>query len=233
MASTRSPVSRAAIACCVLLAGAASAELLPPESSCELPHGFAVLDEQDRHEDLGALAAGAPTLLLPVFTRCTGTCPMTTVFLKDALAKARVPFRVVIFSFDADDTAQELREFRERFALPGGWRVVRSDDAARTRAFLDQLDFHFMKTSTGFDHPNATFVFSPLGAWAASLTGATFAAADLDAAWRRASSADDRSPFRRLAVWIIRPSAWVLLACIGVTISLAAIVLARKPRVAR
>jgi len=232
MASTGSPVSRAGIACCVLLAGAASAELLPPETSRALTHGLAVLDEQDGHDDLGALATGAPTLLLPVFTRCTGTCPMTAVFLKDALAKARVPFRVMVFSFDADDTAQELREFRERFALPRDWRVVRSVDAAGTRAFLDELDFHFMKTSTGFDHPNATFVFSPRGAWAASLTGATFAAADLAAAWGRALSADDPSPFRKVAVWLIRPAAWVLLACIGLTISIAAIVLARRPRVA-
>ena len=100
------------------------------------------------------------------------------------------------------------------------------------RAFLDQLDFHFMKTGTGFDHPNATFVFSPRGAWAASLTGATFAAADLTAAWGRALSADDPSPFRKVAVWLIRPAAWVLLACIGLTISIAAIVLARRPRVA-
>jgi cytochrome oxidase Cu insertion factor (SCO1/SenC/PrrC family) len=231
MASTGSPVSRVGIACCVLLAGAASAELLPPESSRALPHGLAVLDEQDRREDLGTLAKGAPTILLPVFTRCTGTCPMTAVFLKDALAKARTRFRVVVFSFDADDTAQELRDFRERFALPGGWRIVRSDDAAATRAFLDELDFHFMRTSAGFEHPNATFVFSPRGAWAATLTGASLAAGDIEAAWRRASSADDPSAFQRVTAWLIRPTAWILLACVGVTASLAAIVLARKPRV--
>lgn len=77
------------------------------------------------------MATGAPTLLLPIFTRCTGTCPMTAHYLKRALAGAGTAFRVVVFSFDAADTADDLREFRDRFALPAEWLVVRSGDAGR------------------------------------------------------------------------------------------------------
>jgi hypothetical protein len=62
----------------------------------------------------------------------------------------------------AAEDAKDLRDFRERLGLPAEWLLVRSADGAATRAFLDELDFHFMKAGGGFDHPNQTFVFSPM-----------------------------------------------------------------------
>jgi cytochrome oxidase Cu insertion factor (SCO1/SenC/PrrC family) len=216
----------------LVLGGAARAGLLPPERGEVLPRGLTVSDDQGAAHDLRAMAAGAPTLFLPIFTRCAGTCPMTAHFLEEGLRKARVPFRVVVFSFDAGDTAKDLRDFRERFALPAEWLVVRSGDAGATRAFLDALDFHFMKSSAGFDHPNQTFVFSPQGAWAATFAGATFAAAELQTARERALAADDSSLFRAARAWLLRPEAWILLACAGLILSLIAIVLARRAQAA-
>lgn len=216
----------------IALGGAASAALLPPERREVLPGGFTVSDDQGASHDLLALARGAPTLLLPIFTRCAGTCPMTAHFLEQGLGKANTPFRVVVFSFDAEDTAKDLREFRERFALPADWLVVRSSDPGATRAFLDGLDFHFMKSSTGFDHPNETFVLSPKGAWAATLTGASFPPADLRVARERALAADDPSAFRRVASWLVRPQAWILLACAGLVLSFVVIALSRRSHAA-
>ena len=221
-------MSAKAIVFSLLVCGAASAELLPPERSHSLPAGFRVLDENDASHDLRDLTAGAPSLLLPVFTRCTGTCPMTTVYLKQALEKAEVAFRVVVLSFDTEDAAKDLREFRERFALPARWPVVRSADGGATRAFLDQLDFHVMKANGGFDHPNQTFVFSPAGGWAGTLAGATFPADELRTALARAWSADDPGAVQKARNWLIRPEAWILLACAGVAISLAAMLLTRR-----
>jgi len=219
------------IAACLLWSGAAfAAALLPAERPEPLPR-LTVSDDQETRHELRDLPAGEPALLLPVFTRCTGTCPMTAHFLKEALATAQAPFRVVVLSFDPEDTAQNLRDFRERFALPSAWLVVRSGDAAATRAFLDGLDFHFMKSSGGFDHPNETFVFSPGGAWAATLTGATFAKDSLEAAWQRALAADDRRPLQRLRAWLLRPEAWILIACAGLGAAvIAVLLLARKAR---
>ena len=202
---------------------------MPPEGARSLPQ-LIVSGEQDARHDLRSIAAGAPTLLLPIFTRCTGTCPMTAALLKRALEKAQAPFRVIVFSFDEEDTARDLREFRERFALPPAWLVVRSGDAAATRAFLDGLDFHFMKSGGGFDHPNETFAFSPKGAWAATFTGVAFPAAELETAWRRAKAADDPSAIRRAGAWLIRPEAWILLACTGLAVSLAALMFVRTNR---
>lgn len=85
-----------------------------------------------------------------------------------------------------------------------------------------------MKSGKGFDHPEETFVFSPKGAWAATLTGAGFSPAELKAARDRALAADDPSPFATVTAWIIRPQAWILLACAGLAASLMVIVLARR-----
>ena len=176
--------------------------------AAERPTPLPPLAVADEHDARGALAAaGRPTLLLPMFTRCTGTCPMTAV----ALARARPPLDVIVLSFDPGDTAKDLRDFRERFDLPAQWRIVRALDVKATRAFLDDLDFHVMKSLGGFDHPNLTYVFSAKGAWTATLVGSPFDARDFQAAL---------SPSR--------PVSWLLFACCGLAASLAAIVFARR-----
>ena len=156
---------------------------------------------------------------------------MTAVLLKEALGKVQAPFRVALLSFDGDDAARDLEDFRERFALPARWLVVRSADAIATRDFLGGLGFHFMKSEGGFDHPNEAFVFSPRGSWAATFAGAAFSKGELEVAWRRAMAADDESAVQRLRAWLIRPEAWIALACAGLALSATAIVLlARKAR---
>jgi cytochrome oxidase Cu insertion factor (SCO1/SenC/PrrC family) len=210
---------------------AASAELLPPESSQVVPRRLVVSDDQDVLRELRGMAAGAPTLLLPIFTRCSGTCPLTAVQLKEALGKARASFRVVLLSFDQEDRAGDLQAFRQRFGLPAGWLLARSDDPAATREYFDQLGFHFMKSGSGFDHPNQTFVISPAGAWAATLAGTAIREAELDAAWWRALAADDATAVRSLGSWLIRPESWIALACVGLAMSLLTLtVFARRAR---
>jgi cytochrome oxidase Cu insertion factor (SCO1/SenC/PrrC family) len=222
------PFPSGVIAVWLLLAGTARGALLPPERAQTLPRGFIASDEGDQRRDLAAAPSGKPALLLPIFTRCSGTCPLTAVLLKQALDQARAPFRVIVFSFDAADGAGDLAAFRERYKLPADWLLLRSRDAAATRAFFDGMDFHFMRATGGFDHPNQTFVFSPRGAWAATLAGAAFSAGDLETAFRRALAADDPAVPGRVAAWLIRPEAWILLACAGLALSLAALLLAQR-----
>jgi hypothetical protein len=201
-----------------LLAG-----LQPPSSPRGGPRDLAVLDDRDRPQDL--LGARTPTLLQPIFTRCSGTCPLTALALKQAVAYAQPPFRVVLLSFDGDDTAGDLREFRERLALPAEWLLVRSTGPGELRAFLDGLDFHFMKTEGGFDHPNQSFVFSPKGVWAATFSGAPDSKQELQDAYGRAVSADDPASLQRLREWLLRPEALIVLACAGMAAALAGILL--------
>jgi len=82
-----------------------------------------------------------------------------------------------------------------------------------------------MKSEAGYDHPNATFVLSPRGAWAATLTGSSFSAGDLEAAWIRALAHDDPALLARLGSWISTPRAWILLSFAGLVPALLAILL--------
>ena len=114
------------------------AELLPPARPGLVPRSLAILDEHDRHQNLGT--AGEPTLLVPIFTRCAGSCPLTAVALKQAFPGASADFRVILLSFDPKDVAADLRRFRQRLDLPSEWLVVRSIDAVATRELFDELD---------------------------------------------------------------------------------------------
>lgn len=204
------------------------AELLPPARPGLAPRSLAILDEHDRRQDLGT--GGEPTLLLPIFTRCAGTCPLTAVALKRAMQGAPADFRVVLLSFDPEDVATDLRRFRERLDLPSEWLVVRTVDAGATRELLDELEFRVMNTGPGFNHPDQTFVFSPKGLWVATVSGPP-SSEELSAAHRRALAADDRTVRRRLGAWLIRPEAWIVLACAGFGFSIGAVLLlARRAR---
>jgi hypothetical protein len=155
---------------------------------------------------------------------------LTAVALKQAMPEAPADFRVVLLSFDPEDVATDLRRFRERLDLPSEWLVVRTTDAAVTRELLDALEFRVMNTGPGFNHPDQTFVFSPKGRWAATVSGPP-SKDELSAAHRRALAADDRTVPRRLGAWLIRPEAWILLACAGFGGSVAAVLLlARRAR---
>lgn len=127
------------------------AELLPPARPGLVPPSLVVLDEQNRHQSL--MTAGAATLLLPIFTRCAGTCPVTAASLKQALPGASGDFRVVLLSFDPRDTAAELLGFRKRLDLPSGWLLVRSVDARATRELFDVLEFPVMNSGGGLQSP--------------------------------------------------------------------------------
>jgi cytochrome oxidase Cu insertion factor (SCO1/SenC/PrrC family) len=206
------------------------AELLPPARPALVPRTLALLDEHDRQRNLAT--GPEPTLLVPIFTRCTGTCPLTAVALKQAMPAASAEFRVVLLSFDPRDVSDDLRSFRTRLALPSEWLVLRSIDAAATRELLDELDFRVMNTGSDFNHADQSFVFSPKGVWAATLSGPP-SKEELRVAHRRALAADVQTASRRLGGWLIRPEAWIVLACAGFGLSLTAVLLlARRSKAA-
>ena len=206
--------------------GLVLAELLPPASPHLVPHPLIVSGENDQQQELGL--AGTPTLLVPIFTRCTGTCPLTAVALNEAMSQMPERFRVVLLSFDTADTAEDLRHFRRRLGLPSNWLVLRAIDGKATREFFDDLDFHFMKTAAGFDHPNQTFVFSAKGIWAATFSGDPSSRDELDSARRRAVAADNPTALRRLRDWLSRPEAWIALAFAGFLLSFGVILLVAR-----
>lgn len=192
------PISSVAWAAGLLavLAGAGQAGLILAGKPGLPLENLQVFDENDAPRELVARDASEPALLAPVYTRCAGTCPITTMSLRQAFEGRHPPFRVLIFSFDPADTAQDLRDFRAREGLPADWVLVRARDGASTRKFLDQLGFSVMEAPGGFGHPDETFVLSPRGAWTGTFVGADFSEKELDAAYRGASASGD--PAKRL-----------------------------------
>jgi cytochrome oxidase Cu insertion factor (SCO1/SenC/PrrC family) len=222
--------ARKVLALWLAAAAPASAVLLPPGTPTPL-RPFIVLDESDRAQDLRSLSAGTPRLLVPIFTRCGGTCPLTALLLKEALAKTAVGFRVVVLSFDPADSASDLKRFRTRLALPADWMLVRATDAAKTRAFFDDVGFRLRKAEGGFDHPNQTFVFSAEGVWTGTFAGSAFTDDEIRAAWRWALSSSHPTVLGHLAAWIVRPEAWIAIACLGLGLTFGAIrFVARRTR---
>lgn len=221
-ARSRSVSSLAGVLLCALWGSAARAELSPPAQSDLSIQDLSVVGEDGAATRLRALTDGRPALLLPVFASCAGSCPITTESLRNALSSHPETFRVVVLSFDPKDLPRDLAAFRARHGLPAAWTLVRGADAAATRAFLDQFGFRLMTEPGGFDHPDETFVLSPKGVWAGTLSGPSFPASELESARRRALSADAPTAAERLS----RPGIWIpaafaaLLLCAGTIFSL-------------
>ncbi|MES2393842.1 MAG: hypothetical protein V4555_19555, partial [Acidobacteriota bacterium] len=89
-------------------------------------------------------AGSGPVVVLPIYARCTMSCPITTNMLVGEAAKmtSAKPYRVVIFSFDPTDDATALRHFRADKHLPSTWLLLRSNPEG-VRRFCDF--FHFRK----------------------------------------------------------------------------------------
>lgn len=169
---------------------------------------------------LSEAAGSRPTLLVPVFARCAGTCPVTALALRDALAGGGPAFRVIVLSFDPADTPRSLEAFRARLELPPSWTLARSMDGRPPREALDSLDFRYMRAPGGFEHPDEVFVLSAKGVWAATLTAGRFPPEDLRAAYRLALAADDASLSGRLRSLAARPAAWLAAAAAGLALCL-------------
>lgn len=201
------------------LCPAARAELTAPADGSVVLPDLAVVDESDTDLRLRALTEGAPALLLPIYARCAGTCPITTEALAMALGEKPQPFRVVLLSFDPADAPNDLAAFRRRHHLPASWALVRGRRPEKTRALLDRLRFQLMTSPGGFSHPDETFVVSPRGAWAGTFVGGVFSPADLALARRWALAADSPT----LGQALERPENRILLAGAALALSLAAL----------
>jgi protein SCO1/2 len=111
---------------------------------------------------LGSLG-GKPVLLSPIFTRCPHACIMITTSLRDALLAVGEPgidYEVVTFTFDPDDTLDDLRDYRERHELPEGWRLARAD-SAELDSVLTAIGFSYTAEPGGFAHTNLVAVLTP------------------------------------------------------------------------
>ncbi len=179
---------------------AAGQTLLPPDPALAVGHvipfdGF--VDQEGRafvSPVTAPAAAGAPVWIVsPIYTRCAFTCAPITAALRSALERSGLQasqYRVMSFSFDPNETAEELRAFRARMALPEEWLTLRAVEPAALERTLTALDFRTITLGNReFAHPNLIVILAPDLRLVKYLFGTTFAPTEVAAAVQRARSA--------------------------------------------
>lgn len=130
-----------------------------------------------------------PVLFLPLFTRCSSSCPTLLHRLEESLAfdasASRV--RVFMFSFDPTETPATLFAFRSTSRIPGDWRLARADQAA-TRVLLQYLNYPVMSRGSVFIHPSEIFVLDDALRWRWTLGGIDWSSKDLSEVIERSGS---------------------------------------------
>jgi len=119
-----------------------------------------LLDEKGNRKKLSAFSGGEPLVLSFIYTRCTSACPLIVKGLKEALSEGSS--RVLLIDFDDRDTSADLRDFRNKHAIPPRWdiAVAKGENLKRLTEALDFRFFYDEKTDM-FAHPNVLVVLSP------------------------------------------------------------------------
>ena len=158
-------------------------------------------DETNATRNLSEFS-GYPVIVLPIFTRCRTACIQSVDRLKSALASSSADprqFRVLLFSFDATDSAAVLAKYRESEAIPLSWSIGTSTQS-NIDALLDSLGFRVGKAGSQFTHPNMLFFLDRDLRTAHWLYGIDFSAVEVDRGLRIASG--DSS-------WLAANSEWL------------------------
>lgn len=161
-----------------------------------LPLDLTFRDENGQAVRLGDLIDG-PTLILPVYYRCTNVCNFLQGGLAHTLPQVkRTPgsdYRVISISFDETETP-ELAAKNQRLYLdamgipfpPAGWRFL-TGDAAAIQALTGAAGYRFRRQGVDFVHPVASFVVSRDGTIVRYLYGTSFLPKDLTLAFTEAA----------------------------------------------
>jgi cytochrome oxidase Cu insertion factor (SCO1/SenC/PrrC family) len=204
-----------------LASGAQATAVVPVGSNAGQMPDIAVWDEANLQSTLwgrlGAAGSG-PVIVLPVYTRCTMSCPILARMLVKETSQIHgaAPYRVLIFSFDAGEDSASLRKFRQQEGLPPNWILVRSN-AGDIRRFCDFFHYSVLTEGPVMIHLNQLFLLDHTLQWRA-----TFIDQDWDAAvlrtWMR------RVEFPGPLGWVaMNPEKLVYIGFGGLLLSLALI----------
>ena len=162
----------------------------------KLPLDLTFRDENGKIVRLADLIDG-PTLILPVYYRCTNVCNFLQGGLAHTLPQVkRTPgsdYRILSISFDETETP-ELAAKNQRLYLdatgtpfpPAGWRFLTGDLAA-IQALTGAAGYRFRRQGADFVHPVASFVVSRDGTIVRYLYGTSFLPKDLTLAFAEAA----------------------------------------------
>ncbi|HEY5973696.1 MAG TPA: SCO family protein, partial [Geobacteraceae bacterium] len=203
-----------------------------------LPLDLIFRDETGQPVRLGDLVTG-PTIILPVYYRCTNVCNFLQHGLASALpAVKRTPvreYRVISVSFDETETPAVAARSRQMYLSamgipfpPEGWRFL-TGDADSIRRLTAAAGFRFARQGHDFIHPVASFVVAGDGTIVRYLYGTSFLPKDLTLALLEAQGGRTGAAIRRAVDYcftfdpagktyvfnLLRVSATVVIICVG------------------
>ena len=146
--------------------------------------------------------AGFPVILLPIYTRCPTACIANVDQLKAALSGSSADprqFRVLLFSFDANDTPEKLTVYRTRENIPLGW-FVGIGTQQNIDELLDSIGFQYGRAGKEFTHPNLVLFLDSKLRIAKWIYGTDYSGDDIDHALKVAAGESD---------WIGQHSEWL------------------------
>lgn len=222
-----------------VLTFAASADTgIDEHLGARLPLETVFRDESGRAVRLAELVSG-PTIILPVYYRCTNVCYNLQWNIAKTLPRIRPQagqdYRVISISFDEQETPQDAARFKAIYLdamhtpFPdGGWRFLTGDAAAITRV-TSALGFSFQRRGRDFLHPVASIVISGDGTIVRYLYGTTILPKDLTLALTEAREGRSGSAIRTVMEYcfsfdplqktyvfnLLRVSGTVVLLCAG------------------
>jgi len=121
-----------------------------------------------------------PVIFLPLFTRCSSTCPTLLHKLEKSLADEPPAshFRVLVFSFDPAETHASLLAFRSASGIPANWILAHADEGA-TRSVLQYASYSVMSRGAVFIHPSEIFVLDDSFRWRWTIEGVDWTTKDV------------------------------------------------------
>jgi len=227
------------LVCCGAVAGS------PPERvgvdehlGSKIPLDITFRDESGAPVLLSDLVKG-PTIILPVYYRCSNVCFTLQGHFANALQKLeRRPlddYRVISVSFDEEETpamaARSRHAYLSAMKKPfpeEGWRFL-TGDLASIHRLTDALGFGFQRQRHEFAHPVASIVVTGDGTIVRYLYGVSILPKDLALALVEAESGIAGASIRKLMDYcfsydpagrtyvfnLLRVSATVVILCAG------------------
>ncbi|QSV47015.1 SCO family protein [Geobacter benzoatilyticus] len=204
----------------------------------KIPLDATFADETGAPVRLGDLVT-APTIILPVYYRCTNVCNFLQGGLAGVLKDIRLTpgeqYRVISVSFDETETpelaAKYKRTYLDAIGAPfpeEGWRFL-TGDVKNIRRLTDAAGFRFERQGRDFIHPVASIIVTGDGTIVRYLYGTTFLPKDLALALLEARSGTVGTTVRKVVGYcftydpkaktyvfnLLRVSATIVIICTG------------------
>lgn len=203
-----------------------------------IPPDLTFRDETGKKIRLGDLITG-PTIILPVYYRCTNVCFVLQGRVAGALRSLEgrpvEDYRVISISFDENETPEMASRSKRTYLgsmktpFPAeGWRFL-TGDATNIRRLTDAVGFGFQRQQQDFAHPVVSIVVTGNGTVVRYLYGVSVLPKDLALAITEAKSGISGASIRKLMEFcfsydptartyvfnLLRVSATVVILCAG------------------